>query len=300
MGNSGFGPAETGPGKRAGGIVNVLAALVSLVLLAGAAWWGFRLAVRDVSGVPVVRALTGPMREAPANPGGDFAANQGLSVNRIAADGSAAPPADELILAPRPVDLDGGDAPSAAGETAPTAVPLVAAGPTAPVAEKDAIADAVAAALQDSGAALDDTDETAAPDPEIAPEAEPETFADGAPAQSPRPMPRPGSAPMLTAAAASPAIDAPETDGLALASGTRLVQLGAFDSPELARAEWARLAGRFGDLLQGKARIVQAAKSGGRDFWRLRAQGFADESDQRRFCAALSAENAACIAVTVR
>ena len=43
-----------------------------------------------------------------------------------------------------------------------------------------------------------------------------------------------------------------------------------------------------------------AAQSGGRTFFRLRAHGFADEDETRRFCAALLAENASCIAVTQR
>jgi hypothetical protein len=52
--------------------------------------------------------------------------------------------------------------------------------------------------------------------------------------------------------------------------------------------------------LIGKTRIIQAAQSSGRTFYRLRAEGFTDEADQRRFCSALVAEQAACIPVTVR
>ena len=69
---------------------------------------------------------------------------------------------------------------------------------------------------------------------------------------------------------------------------------------EAARADWARLTTRFGDLMAGKAMVVQSAQSGGRAFYRLRAQGFENEDDARRFCAALLAENAACIPVAHR
>ena len=82
--------------------------------------------------------------------------------------------------------------------------------------------------------------------------------------------------------------------------GTRLAQLGAFDSAEVARAEWDRLAGRFGDFLDGKQRVIQRAESGGRTFYRLRAMGFADLGDARRFCSALVAERAECIPVVTR
>ena len=82
--------------------------------------------------------------------------------------------------------------------------------------------------------------------------------------------------------------------------GTRLVQLGAFDSADGARAEWTRLQGRFGDLMAGKAIIVQPAESGGQTFFRLRAFGFSDEDDARRFCSALLSEDTACIPVAHR
>ena len=89
-------------------------------------------------------------------------------------------------------------------------------------------------------------------------------------------------------------------DPAALEPGTRLVQFGAFDSDKEARAEWLRLAGRFGDLMAGKAMVIQAAESGGRTFFRLRAHGFENEDDARRFCSALVAENASCIPVAHR
>jgi SPOR domain len=85
-----------------------------------------------------------------------------------------------------------------------------------------------------------------------------------------------------------------------LPKGTRLAQLGAYDSPEVARAEWDRLNNRFEAYLAGKSRVIQQASSGGRTFYRLRAMGFDDISDARQFCSALQAENADCIPVTTR
>jgi hypothetical protein len=45
--------------------------------------------------------------------------------------------------------------------------------------------------------------------------------------------------------------------------------------------------------------VIQETQSNGRTFYRLRAMGFADRADARILCAALTAENAACIPVTV-
>ena len=93
---------------------------------------------------------------------------------------------------------------------------------------------------------------------------------------------------------------APEIAASALPSGTQLVQMGAFASADDARAQWSRLSGQLGPYLAGKAPVVQAASSGGRDFYRLRAAGFTDGADARRVCAVLSAEGMECVPVVVR
>lgn len=281
--------------------VHFAGALTSLALVLGLGFWGYQLAVRDMTGIPVVRALGGPMRFAPEEQGGTVAANQGLSVNSVAEAGAASPPADRLILAPAPVALSeedaagtlapqavtgAGRATGAPGLGLPVPVPRHRAQAVEPVpAVEDAVMAALTEALSDDGAAALD----GAP---IAP------LPEGVVVRSPRPMPRPGGgrrAPVMIA-------EAPVTasDGSDLVSGTRLVQLGAFDSAEAARADWDRLGGLFGDLMVGKEPVIQAAQSGGRSFYRLRARGFADEPAQRHFCSALLSEQAACIPVTVR
>ena len=59
-------------------------AVLSLSLLAGAIGWSYKLVVRDINQIPIVRAQLGPLRVAPDNPGGLTAANQGLSVTQLA------------------------------------------------------------------------------------------------------------------------------------------------------------------------------------------------------------------------
>ena len=123
-----------------------------------------------------------------------------------------------------------------------------------------------------------------------------------------RPAPRPErSASLRTASLTEDAAPAPLTeqsggadDRAEIAPGTRLVQLGAFESVEEARAAWHQIDSRFGPLLGDKSRVLQEAEAGGRAFWRLRAAGFADLSDARRFCAVLVAESAECIPVIAR
>jgi hypothetical protein len=61
---------------RAGGspnalvtLTNVAGAAVSLALVIGIGVWGYKLLVRDVTGIPVVQAASGEMRVRPENPG---------------------------------------------------------------------------------------------------------------------------------------------------------------------------------------------------------------------------------------
>lgn len=269
--------------RRGMGWVNLAGALISLALILGLGLWGYRLAVRDVMGIPVVRALAGPMRVAPETPGGAVAAHQGLAVNAVAATGVASAPAERLVLAPRPGDLAADDRPGLAA-SAPV---MVEAGVAAAAAVAELVSVPVAGSASATAPAL------AADDPDLAPLAVPQNGM----ARSKRPLPRPAALPLVPGDGMAAV---PEIDATTLAVGTRLVQLGAFDDAAGARAEWDKLAQQFGELLAGKSRVVQAAQSNGVTFYRLRAHGFAGEVDARRFCSALLAENAACIPVAVR
>jgi hypothetical protein len=306
----------TGNAGRFGRAINLAGAACSVALIVGLGVWGYKLAVRDVTGIPVIRALEGPLRIAPENPGGEVADNQGLSVNAVAAAGTTMPLPETLVLAPRPVELTEEDAaglvtadaapvmaeaapltaaPAESTDIAmdPTALPEMTATEVAPQTEADAVALALAEALADGAEPLAplEGDTVALAD-----------TGDGM-AKSPRPRLRPDAMPAAASVAPTEAFAAPapaEIDPATLAVGTRLVQLGAFDDAETARAEWTKLQGQFGDLISTKSMVVQSAQSGGRTFYRLRAHGFEGEDDARRFCAALLAENAACIPVAQR
>lgn len=279
-------------------ITHLAGALCSVALVLGLGMWGYKLAVRDVNGVPVVRAMGGPMRIAPENPGGEVADHQGLAVNTIAALGTAAPPPDRLVLAPRPLELTPEDNaglapidPASLVQAAPVAsqTALPADPETADVLgpDPDAVAQALAEALAEPLADVQtDGPETAAT---IRPRARPTTTS--------------ASSDLSVAVTDTQTVAATsmgEIDPATIPSGTRLVQLGAFDTPEQARSEWDKLANQFGPVMLDKALVVQAAESGGRTFYRLRAHGFADEVAARGFCTTLLEQNASCIPVEQR
>ncbi|KNG95478.1 SPOR domain-containing protein [Pseudaestuariivita atlantica] len=327
-------------GRTLGTAATFAGAVISFALLGGVGVWGYQLVMRDVSGVPVVRAIEGPMREAPEDPGGVAADHQGLSVNQVAGQGAAQPAPDRLLLAPRQAGIEEADAPGvkvpvktalsrpeddstvAAIEPLEPLAPKVTQNAAAPAPRAPSAANATIQALADqiaSGVApLSDTGPADTPPVKTeiagAEVAQPEAPAakpvpKGALARSLRPQLRPKglrSADVATVAAqvASSAATLPagalDVDPATIPAGTRLVQLGAFDSAEVARSEWERLSSKFDAYLDGKQRVVQRAKSGGRVFYRLRAMGFADLSDARRFCSALTAQRADCIPVVTR
>ncbi len=290
-------PAESGAGFSR--MIGVAGAMVSLALVAGIGVWGYQLVMRDVNGIPVVRALEGPMRIQPDDPGGSQADHQGLAVNSVAASGVAAKPAERLMLAPPPVPLSGEDVPmTGAGNRNDPVDALIAPEPASQVVEITPAS--VPAAATGTPEMLATATPTQAEHAAVAPA--PEIVTGPGVARSLRPHLRPERA-VLTGQEAERAV--PETVSLdvdpeALPAGTRLAQLGAFANADLARAEWARLSGGFSEYFDEKQRVIQKASSGGRTFYRLRAMGFADLSDARRFCAVLVAENADCIPVTTR
>ncbi|MTH77377.1 SPOR domain-containing protein [Paracoccus aestuariivivens] len=322
-------------------LTHYVGALVSVGLIVVLAVWGFKLAVRDVSGVPLIRSMEGEARSAPSDPGGELTDRTGLAVNSVAAGGTAKV-ADEVAIAPAATGLVEQDLamgqfgattqePSSAVELplldeAARVIPL-------PDGEAAALAESTIEPEAVDEVAVSDTPTTEAPVNEVLTDlagretqdtainqALAEAHAElpvpvaAAVQQSSRPTPRPrrvaaaaattatDAAPAAAASrpAAAPTAEPDEPAPAKVASGSTLVQIGAFDSDALAKGEWKRVSGKFGNLFSGKSRIVQEAQSGGRTFWRLRAGGFESKDEARKFCAALIAGGIDCIPATAK
>ena len=328
---------------RAGKATQWAGAAVSLALVAGVGIWGYKLLVRDMTGIPVVRAMEGAVREAPSNPGGEIVPHLGLSVNAVAAAGEAAAPEERLLLAPVQTELSEedmlampmaeADEPNSGANPAvdATQTPVAAIVTTPqPQADPDLLTttpqtDAAPANLPDQDAApgtpmtaedvlalADQIATGAVPLTDLAPGTDTPALVslDGAAPVGIIDQSIPGVATALIPRARpqSLAANAPETPIAIVAptltedipAGTNLVQLGAYESPELAGQGWDALGQNFAEFMTGKTRVIQQASSGGRTFYRLRAMGFSDLDDARSFCAALAAEDSACIPVVVR
>jgi len=72
------------------------------------------------------------------------------------------------------------------------------------------------------------------------------------------------------------------------------VQLGAYPSDAEAKKDWARIKAKFSGLSSKSPQIVKATV-GGKEFYRLRVGGFADEKAAKSLCATLSAKKQGCI-----
>lgn len=314
-------------------------AAVSLALVIGVTVWGYQLVMRDVSGIPVVRAAEGAMRVAPTDAGGEIADHAGLAVNEVAGEGEAAGPVESLLLAPQTQALAEEDLRVEPLAEAEEVIPAAEAAPLeqqVPAVVETALTTNESEPLTTEGllALADDIAGTTTPLSELAEvEAEsPLVVPDQAAAQSEvidtaipgvrtslRPFVRPASlviqasAPATdntatliaaqvadTATAVAAAVEEAQVATASLPAGTHLVQLGAYPTADQAASEWTRISGQFAEFMGDKERVIQEAQSGGSTFYRLRASGFAEGAAARRFCEALKAENAECIPVVVR
>jgi hypothetical protein len=317
-------------------LTHYLGAVASVALMVGLMVWGWQLVSRDVSGVPVIRAITGDARTTPSDPGGELTNYTGYAVNTVA-EGTDHQPTQQVAIAPAPVGLSDEDVamgqlgatsrqPSVVSET-----PLSFDGePVLPLSDSEARAlaeaqaEAQRLALADS--AVQDATIIDAPASE-GPVNEALTDENGAPAQaaaitealalaqaqanpgvltaSPRPTPRPRSTRVASAGttatdarpvAAEARPEAAPSPAPVSQASGPQVQLGAFDSDSIAASEWNRLMNKH-VVFGGKQQVIQQHQSNGRTFWRLRVAGFDSLGEARQFCAALKSAGTDCLAL---
>ena len=273
---------------------NIVGAVISLAVFVGIVTWGAKTVLRDSSGVPVVRALEGPARIAPEDPGGLLVAHQGLTVNEVAGSQITGAVDDPLQLAPRPINLQAEDQPiqplvdrEIATATAPAAVIL-------PEPEMDSAQALIIDETAESLAAMLAAGTDMAPVKEPASAVIPAS-AGGGPIQSLRPRLRP----FAVFTRQTPRIAPRNIPAAQIVRGAPMAQLGAFGSAAIAEQAWADLSERHGDYLVGKPHVILQAAVGGGTIYRLRVHGFENQEEARRLCTALNRQNAECYSVTM-
>lgn len=86
-------------------IVSWVGIILSILIVVVLVVWGFSLNVSDNAEIPVVKAEVKEFRIIPDEPGGQIVNYQGLSVNSVQEKGSAQIAANEIRLAPEPINL---------------------------------------------------------------------------------------------------------------------------------------------------------------------------------------------------
>ena len=273
---------------------NIVGAVISLVVFVGIVTWGAKTVLRDSSGVPVVRALEGPARIAPEDPGGLLVAHQGLTVNEVAGSQITGAADDPLQLAPRPINLQAEDQPIQPVVDRENATAIAPAAVVLPEPEMDAaealVIDETAESLAAMLAAGTDTAPVKEPASAVIP-----ASAGGGPIQSLRPRLRP----FAVFTRQTPRVAPRNILAAQIVRGAPMAQLGAFGSAAIAEQAWADLSERHGDYLVGKPHVILQAAVGGGTIYRLRVHGFENQEEARRLCTALNRQNAECYSVTM-
>ncbi|WP_425090459.1 SPOR domain-containing protein [Tropicimonas sp. S265A] len=273
-----------------GGVTTWLGGLASLALMGGLALWSYDLVLRDVAGVPVIRALDGPMRVQPENPGGSQADYQGLAVNQVQADGIAAEAPAQIMLAPRPLDLSDATPPSnqlaelpAGAQSEAQVMQAVYAPQTPEPADTGLAVEALLSEIVAGEDAVADIVPTSVPGVAL----------------SPRPPARPEGVHMASLSAAPAAAEATRgfVDPATLTPGTRMVQFRAYQSAAEAEQAWQAIDAQFGDFMDGKSPVILPSSDGTTTFYRLRMTGFEDMAEAQRFCSVFLAADRDCVPV---
>ena len=277
----------------------IVLALLVLAMFAGVVWLAYTQGVARGRGeTPVLTAANGPERVAPQDGGGNVP-YQGFKIYEQPAppDDSAEAPAGAVKPAPVPAPVAA--APSVVKSEAPSA-PKPAPAKIEPAPAKPAPARIEAAkpapakteAPPKSVAALIQQANSEAPKPAPAPKVPPPAAKPAvAPAAQATGAPR-SLAPPAQVAVAAPAKPAAP----AAASGSYMLQIGAFKSQAEAAAAWKTYQAKHAALLSGYSDNVQQADLGERGTWyRLRIGSFADKEVATALCDRLKADGGACM-----
>ena len=254
----------------------IVLALLVLAMFGAVVWMAYSYGVVHGRTEPqLLAAAPGPARVAPANPGGAETPYKGFKIyeqpappdDEADATPAATPAATTKAPAPAPVEA-AKPAEPAMKETAPPPVAMVKQAAPPPAVKPQPAKVAMAAPVK------------AAPPP-------PEAQATAPPKSLLAPAPKPAAAPKPVAekpVAAAPA-----------ASGSYVLQIGAYKSQADADTAWRSYKAKHAALLAGYGPDVAQADLGDKGIWyRLRIAGFASKDVASAMCDRLKADGGSC------
>lgn len=264
-----------------GKVLHSLAATASIGTLVGLVYLGMYLRPLDLDEIPIIRKSEIPLRVTPENPGGLEAEHQGFSVNIVQSDGGVAAPALRVILAPMPVGLEAED--------------------LTPIELSNLQKETLYKGAKNSNAIDNNEVITGVADniKFISTGVEKEIIDVLDEIKIPRALMRPKN---LTVLGNPKTLDIKDKNKAQpfIKIGSKLVQLGAFSSYDIAESQWSKILKKHSDLLDKKDYIIQSIKSNGRGFYGLRVIGFATIKEAKSLCAALKSRKEDCFVVTAQ
>jgi outer membrane biosynthesis protein TonB len=258
----------------------IVLALVVLCAFAGVVWLAYTQGVaRGRTETPVLAAAPGPERVAPANAGGAEVPYQGFKIYEQPAPADEGDATTTTDAKPEPVPQQTAKVeppPAAKPEPAPVVATPKPISP--PPATRQAVTPVVPTPVTAKPAPPPPAARTAVATPTPAATGAPRALPGPAATAKPAPLPATVKPPVQAAAAtAKPA-----------ASGSTVLQIGAFKSQAEADAAWRGYKAKHAALLSGYGPDVQKADLGEKGTWyRLRIAGFADRDVASALCARL-------------
>ena len=272
---------------RAGGsrnplgiLLTALVSLISISLLGGFLYWAYHVIVQSESEVTIVKAPIGPLKVLPEDPGGNLASHLGFSVNSVQESGQVAGPSAKLVLAPPAMGVQESDLRTLSGFGDSNGT----------IDLKSSINNALAVIFKDT-TSLDIKETSTKKDIYEKQNSIPKGFS--------RPLRRPAK---LVSATSHQDLVAQivlnQVKANMLNSKDQLkVHLGSFKNNVLADAQLENFLVRYKDYLTNKAVFLQKSETGGRSIYRMRAVGFSNSSETKKFCSIINSFGNECIPI---
>jgi len=273
----------------------IVIGLLVFAMFAGVVWLAYTQGVaRGRSDAPrVIQAETGPVKTAPANPGGTQTPYTGLKIYQSPAPADDASDSDSVPPAPTPA---GKAAQNAAPAISPSLAPIIR--PSTPPVET---APKVAATPTPAPTKLVQT-APAKPAPVAAPIDTPalteNRVATKPPASlsaaAPAPKPHITKIPATDAPTPPPAETTETKPAAATSGGAYLLQIGAYKSEDEATAAWHAYQAKH-PVVGGYESDIKKVDLGDKGTWyRLRVGSFGDKTSANALCDKLKADGGSC------
>ena len=270
-----------------GFLLTVLVSLISIFLLGGFLYWGYSAFVQSESKVTIITAPDGPLKVLPEDPGGNLASHLGFSVNSVQESGQVAGPSAKIFLAPPAISVQESDLRSLSGfGDSNGAIDL-----------KSSINDALAGIFKDTDTLSEVTFLKNLKEIPIKKDIVENTTVSNSFA---RPEKRPVkivSATLhqdLVAQIVLNQVKASMVDS----EDELMVHLGSFKNKVLASADVENFVVRHKGYLTDKTVFLQKSETGGRSIYRMRAIGFSNTSETKKFCVIINSFGNDCIPIS--